>query len=168
MQQVVTFTEIVHNGTPGVNERGPYHFRVFKTTGGTRFQTFEVPIGDTILASFGQPLDVEYGVKDSTKDGKTYQNNIIKSVKQVATSPDHYAGQTDAKPSLTDALPKSYEDERQLRIMRQSALDRAINTVGHGIVQADDVSDLFKLADTYILYFEAGISAFTPEEVVTY
>jgi hypothetical protein len=161
LNQIVTLTG-VEVKSKGSNKRGPWALRIFDSAGGTKFQTFDVADGEALEAKIGTPVELTYEVEENGN----FTNNVIKSFKDAAV-PDYYsAGQTTPQAAVNT-------NDRELRIMRQSALDRAINTVGHGIVQADDVSDLFKLADTYILYFEAGISAFTqpnevPEEVVTY
>ena len=153
MQQVVTLTS-VEVKSKGSNKRGPWALRIFDSAGGTKFQTFDVADGEALEAKIGTPVELTYEVEENGN----FTNNVIKSFSDVGK----------VLSGVAEAAPPVNTNDRELRIMRQSALDRAINTVGHGIVQADDVSDLFKLADTYILYFEAGISAFTPEEVVTY
>jgi hypothetical protein len=162
MQQVVTITNVfLENGNSKATGK-PYTRYDIKTAGGTKFQTFDAALGAQAKSLEGTSVEIEYEVESRGQ----YENNVLKSI-SAAAPPDYYgAGQTTPQAAVNT-------NDRELRIMRQSALDRAINTVGHGIVQADDVSDLFKLADTYILYFEAGISAFTqpnevPEEVVTY
>jgi len=153
MQQVVTLTG-VEVKSKGSNKRGPWALRIFDSAGGTKFQTFDVADGEALEAKIGTPVELTYEVEENGN----FTNNVIKSFSDAGK----------VLSGVAEAAPPVNTNDRELRIMRQSALDRAINTVGHGIVQADDVSDLFKLADTYILYFEAGISAFTPEEVVTY
>ena len=155
MRQVVTLTG-VEVKSKGTSKRGPWALRIFDSAGGTKFQTFDVAIGESLEKSVGSAVEIEYEVEENGN----FTNNVVKSFKAAGPAPVY---------NDEGGVPvKSHQEDRELRIMRQSALDRAINTVGHGIVQADDVSDLFKLADTYILYFEAGISAFTPSEVVTY
>jgi len=153
MQQVVALTG-VEVKSKGSNKRGPWALRIFDSAGGTKFQTFDVADGEALEAKIGTPVEITYEVEENGN----FTNNVIKSFSDVGK----------VLSGVAEAAPPVNTNDRELRIMRQSALDRAINTVGHGIVQAEDVSDLFKLADTYILYFEAGISAFTPEEVVTY
>ena len=157
MQQVVTLTG-VEVKSKGSNKRGPWALRIFDSAGGTKFQTFDVSDGEALEAKIGTPVELTYEVEENGN----FTNNVIKSFKDAAVADYYGAGQSAPQAAVNT-------NDRELRIMRQSALDRAINTVGHGIVEkVDTVEDLFRLADTYILYFEAGISAFTPEEVVTY
>ena len=166
MQQVVTLTG-VEVKSKGSNKRGPWALRIFDSAGGTKFQTFDVADGEALEAKIGTPVELTYEVEENGN----FTNNVIKSFKEGAAVPDYYgAGQSAPQGAVNT-------NDRELRIMRQSALDRAINTVGHGIVEIEGVKvtpdkinpyDLFRLADTYILYFEAGISAFTPSEAVTY
>jgi hypothetical protein len=171
MQQVVTITNVFSESGNSKATGKPYTRYDIKTAGGTKFQTFDAALGAQAKSLEGASVEIEYEVESRGQ----YENNVLKSI-SAAAPPDYYgAGQSAPQAAVNT-------NDRELRIMRQSALDRAINTVGHGIVEIEGVKvtpdkinpyDLFRLADTYILYFEAGISAFTqpnevPEEVVTY
>lgn len=151
MNQVVTFVDTAVDGKKGTNKFGPFWFRVFKTAGGDRYQTFDVDLGDKIAASFGTPVEVTYEVEENGK----YQNNVLKGIREETASANLQA--------LLEQNPP--QDSRELRIMRQSGLDRAINTVKAGIVEVDGVADLFRLSDAYIDYFENGVPAQEEAEV---
>ena len=153
MNQVVTLTG-VEVKSKGSNKRGPWALRIFDSAGGTKFQTFDVAVGEALEKSLGSAVDLTYEVEENGN----FTNNVVKSFKDAGK----------VLSGVAEAAPPVNTNDRELRIMRQSALDRAINTVGHGIVEVDGVTDLFRLADQYILYFEAGISAFTPEEAEVY
>jgi len=154
----------------GNNDSGGWTLYLFKDAGGNKYQTFEDDLGLAAAGLIGKSVEVEYEVQERDLPAKgdrpatTVRNNVLKSVKEVDNGGPGQMQSVNA----AQVNSRSYDDERQLRIMRQSALDRAINTVAAGIAEVSGFRDLFEIADEFILYFEAGISAFTPEEVVTY
>ena len=152
MNQVVTFTGFEEKKR-GTNQRGEWALRIFTSAGGDKFQTFDVSLGDQVISSINSPVEVEYEIEDNGN----FKNNVIRSVKAVAAGVSTEV----AKALVASGQASVYtlpSDDRELRIMRQSGLDRAINTVAAGIAEAKTVNDLFALSDEYIRYFQNGVA----------
>ena len=144
MQQTVTLTK--HFPTHGNNSRGPWTRHDFKDAGGSKYQTFDAALGEKAAGLLNQPVEIEYEVEARGQ----YENNVLKSVKAAGGSPANPA----SVPSISQNVPS---DERELRIMRQSGLDRAINTVNAGITTVSTLEELFVISDEYIRYFQNGV-----------
>src|SRR5690348_5898358 len=150
MNQVVTFTELTLDGKSGTNKRGPFHFRVFKTSGGTRFQTFDVGLGDKILASYGQPLEVEYEVESNGQ----YENNVIKTIRLLDRA-EASTAQPEPQQNRSD-FQRSKEEVRRTESVKAAATIIVSDKWEGG----SEPSDLFALADQIAVYAEHGAEAF--------
>jgi len=152
MNQVVTFSSVETKKT-GNSKRGPWALRLFTTAGGTKFQTFDVDLGESLEGHLNLPLEITYEIEDNGD----FKNNVIKGWKPSEN------GATVSEPVQSTSNGETAE-EKQLRIMRQSALDRAISSVAGGLVTDDndvpltsvDESTLFAIADRYVDYFVNG------------
>jgi hypothetical protein len=124
----------------------------------TKYVTFKEGDGKKAEAARGKTVKLTF---TQNVDG-TYVNNTLEDIQVIESEVVKAVETAQAAQAETTAPPRSYEDERQLRIMRQSALQRAIDTAATAGEITDPI-ELFKLADTYLLYFEAGSAAFADE-----
>jgi len=165
-------TLVSHEPKSGTGQRGPWTLHVFKDSSGASFQTFEAPIGNRVYGLLNQPVVLTYTEKPA-KDPQYPPNKVIGDVR-----PDTSAGgsvapvapkgapaapptepQQNAGPSPTTLpAPVGGGDDRELRIMRQSALERAIRYQAvHPVRNQDPLpEDLYGLAEEFIHYFQTG------------
>lgn len=146
MQQVVTITGFEEKKR-GESQYGPWALRLFTTAGGTKFQTFDVDLGDSLIAGgLNTPVSVEYEIEETSKDGKTYKNNVIKGwgpPSETAT-----ASEPSQPTSSQDEFRRSKEEMRRTEAVKAAATiiaspnwqgDQSIETLG---ALAEAVSDL--------------------------
>ena len=79
MNQVVTFSSVETKKT-GVSKKGPWALRLFTTTGGTKFQTFDVDLGESLEGHLNLPLEITYEIEDNGD----FKNNVIKGWKPAS------------------------------------------------------------------------------------
>lgn len=147
--KVTTLTKV--GAFPGNGTYGPYVRSVFKDADGVEWTTFKGPVASQAEALVGQTVELE----GNEEINGQYTNRTLLKVSAVANgnAPVQPQGQTTA---THDA--GSYEQDRQLRIMRQSALDRALTAFG--IIGQDPIAaleELFELSDQFIDYFVNGV-----------
>lgn len=149
MQQVVTLTGFEEKKR-GTNKRGPWALRVFTAAGGSKFQTFDVDLGDKLVSLVNAPVEITYEVE---KNGD-FENNVVTAVK--AATEDQAA-----------AAPAPPEDPRRSKeeMRRTEALGYAIKSVQADITAVNGVSELFELAEVYVSFLANGVRS---EEPVQY
>ena len=76
MNQVVTLSSVETKKT-GTNKRGPWALRIFETAGGTKFQTFDVSLGESLESHLNLPIEITYEIEDNGD----FKNNVIKGWK---------------------------------------------------------------------------------------
>ncbi len=150
MELVATIEKVFT--TTGESSKGPWT-RYDVKAAGKKFQTFKDAVGKQAQKLEGQTVKLTY---------REVARGEYTNYELDAVEPD------DRGAAFTNAEVKeiqSSDDVRQLRIMRQSALDRAISTVAAGIVEVDGADALFAIANTYIDYFVNGVPVLADDGV---
>jgi hypothetical protein len=132
----------------GTSAKGPWTRCDFKDENDLKFSTFKGDVASVATSLIGQPVEVEF---ESKQNGE-YTNRTLLKVSAVEVAAGSASTPTEVTPSTN-----TYEDDRQLRIMRQSALDRALTA--YGIAQLDpieSIDEVYKLSDEFIHYFVNG------------
>lgn len=144
--KVTTLTKV--GAFPGNGTYGPYVRSVFKDADGVEWTTFKGELASQADALVGQTVEMEGNVEQNGQ----YTNRTLLKVSAVANG--------NLAPKVDDFTytVAPVESERQLRIMRQSALDRALTAFG--IIGQDPIAaleELFELSDQFIDYFVNGV-----------
>jgi hypothetical protein len=157
MAETVTTTLVrAFDPVSGESAKGPWTRCDFKDEQDRKFSTFKGDVASVATSLIGKPVELEFIAKENGE----YTNRTLLKVSAVN-------GATPAPSTPTVVIPATEavhtvgvtEPERQLRIMRQSALDRALTA--YGIAQQDPLLELdavYKLSDEFIDYFVNGIS----------
>lgn len=143
-----TTTLVSHEQKSGSNAKGPWTVNKFKAQDGRQYDTFDKDLAARALERLNVPSVLEY---EEVQKGQ-YTNYTLTGVAPA----DSDAAAAPSAPQ-TAAPAAGGEDDRQLRIMRQSALERAIltfNTAGQDPLTHQ--AELLELADQYIDYFVNG------------
>lgn len=158
-------TLTVYEKKEGNGARGPWTLHIYKDTAGQSFQTFEAPISNRVYGFLNKPAVIDYEQK--ARPGSEYTNNVIKGISPDETAqavsaasvasqmPPEVAELAGPLPTLTPT-PTGGADDRQIQIMRQSALERAIRfhaAFASGPIIFDDV---IHLSDRFLDYFING------------
>ena len=143
----------------GTNKEGkPYVRSVFVDDDGIEWTTFKGQLASQADALVGQTVELE-GVE--TQRGEYVNRNLV-SVKAHTNGNAPTVATPDVATLSADSTPNnspSYEETRQLRIMRQSALDRALTAFGiAGQDPIQSIDEVYDLADEFIDYFVNGAS----------
>lgn len=128
----------------------PWTLRVFQAANGNSYQTFEASIANKAYELLGEPATIEF--EEQERNG--YVNYVLLGVEPAAG-----AVESRTQPENRVSPDVVHEDDRQIRIMRQSALDRAISATAAGIAEASSEDDLYRIADRFIDYFVNGVAA---------
>lgn len=154
MQQVTTTLRQVatFNGT---SARGPWLKTVFTDDQGLEFATFKGEIASQASQLLNVPVVVSY----TEKQNGQYTNRTLEAIQAVGGAAPAPAAQP-APGIVTQYTPSAAsapESDRQLRIMRQSALERAIMSfVADGEPILTNLPGLYTLAEEFIDFFENG------------
>lgn len=158
MPKIVTTIARAFDPASGTGPSGkPWTRTDFELGTGVKVQTFKGEVASVARALVGQPVEVEY---EETQNGQ-YTNRTLLSVSAIANG-DHATPATanpspDSSNNHTLSTQTVAEPERQLRIMRQSALDRALTAFGiAGQDPIEHQSELFDLARVYVDFFTTG------------
>jgi hypothetical protein len=140
----------------GKSAKGDWVRCDFEFEGGLKASTFNGGVASAATALVGQPVEIEYEEKQNGE----YTNRTLLKVSAVngngaaptASIQDHVeVAQNTAGPS--------HEETRQLRIMRQSGLDRALTAFGiAGQDPIESLDEVYQLSDQFIDYFVNGIT----------
>lgn len=121
-----------------------------------RFTVWDAGIASQLLpyVGSGQPVTLTY----ETEVNGQYTNLIVRSAQTNGAPPA--VTQQAAAPQADSGYQRAKSPEENLRIMRQSALERAILTFGaSGASPLDDIDALLELSDQFIDYFNGGRQA---------
>lgn len=123
----------------------------FVTGDGTRYETWKAPVANVLVATMGQQVQVSGQVKS---DGRYTNLDITEAnLDIIEANPANLAAYTPSPAVETN-------EERQLRIMRQSGLERAILSFGAaGISPLENLDELLELSDQFVDYFVGGREA---------
>jgi hypothetical protein len=147
----IATTLVSHTSKSGNGQKGPWALHIFKDAAGGSYQTFEAPIGNRAFGLLNQPVVLEYEEKPA-RDPQYPPNKVIQNI-QPDTSVASPPTPATTDPSTGVVAPTG--DDRQIQIMRQSALERAIRWVGAGNFEEGDVP-LYKYAEEFLHYFQTG------------
>lgn len=139
-EQVVTITGVFTQ--QGNNARGPWTRYDVKDAGGNKYQTFDAELGAKAQAVQGQSVTLTFHEEARGQ----YTNNVLDGIKTSVN------GATNAAPSV----PSESQDDRQLRIMRQAGLERAILAASAIGIELSSVDDLYAISDQFVDYFVNG------------
>ena len=146
-EQVVTITGVFTE--QGNNSRGPWTRWDVKDAGGNKYQTFDEGLGRKAEAAKGSSVKVTY---EEVQRGQ-YVNKVLKAVEPQVAEREAIA----AVNAAAQATPyNGSETERQLRIMRQSGLERAILATQALGIEVSGVDELFEISDQFVDYFVNG------------
>lgn len=137
--------------------------------GNREYTTFKRDLAEAAKELIGREAEIDFQVKQNGN----YTNYYLDSVLPVRPSQQNGSGQL----SLDQGTPSSSE-ERELRIMRQSALARAIETLPYFEKAEQSRETLATLAEEYLSYFLsgnwennaalAGSSSFQPDDDIPF
>lgn len=150
MPQIQTVLQS-HSSNSGSNSRGGWTLHVFKAVNGDEFKTFDAGIGNKAFGLMNQPVTVEYGEKPA-KDPKYGPDKILQGITATEGAPAVQAPPVAVAPTQT--APTT--DDRQIQIMRQSALERAIRYYDAQPKDGFTTDDIYALADEFVDYFVNG------------
>ena len=129
MNQVVTFSSVETKKT-GNSKRGPWALRLFATAGGTKFQTFDVDLGESLEAHLNLPLEITYEIEDNGD----FKNNVIKGWKpasEQAVQASEPVQSVASNGAAAELRPTSSQDEfrRSKEEMRYTEAVKAAATI---------------------------------------
>lgn len=137
----------------GTGAKGPWTLSIFKASDGREYTTLDGALASKASALVGQPVRLSYTLRQNGK----YTNYNLADVQPVEGVEGHVVQSVSAAQNGT-----SPDEERQLRIMRQSALERALRAFEIAVSQGApldpvaNTSELYELADEFIDYFTNG------------
>ena len=139
----------------------PYSKHLFVGPDGKDFVTFNSGVATAARAGLAGPITILF---DEEQNGQ-YTNRTIREVVDEPQSenvtPITSAPTVAAEPKAPEGgtTPRQYLDQRETRILRQSALSRAIAAFeAAGLNPVTDSEALLELAEEYKSYFENGLS----------
>jgi len=147
MNQVVTFSSVETKKT-GNSKRGPWALRLFTTAGGTKFQTFDVDLGESLEGHLNLPLEITYEIEDNGD----FKNNVIKGWKPASEQAANSAQASEPVQSTSndrDAKQRSKEEVRYTASVQAAATILASEkdfTVEELKSVADAINDLITAA----------------------
>lgn len=132
----------------GTNQRGPWVKTVFTAQGGREYSTFKGDVASKANGFLGQPVNVTY----SEKQNGQYTNYTLEDVASTnGSAPQQQA------PAPAPEEGAQHSPGKEMKIHRQSALDRAITCFGiAGIDPLQNLDELYELSDQFIEYFNNG------------
>lgn len=152
MQQVTTTLRQVATFS-GTSARGPWLKTVFTDEQGVEYATFKGEVASVA----NQLLNVPVVVSFTEKQNGQYTNRTLEAVTPTAGATPSPSPAQAAAPAYTPSPAVTTEPDRQLRIMRQSALERAIMSfVADGEPILTNLTGLYQLAGEFIDFFENG------------
>jgi hypothetical protein len=141
-----------HQSKSGSNAKGGWTMHIFKTADGTSYQTFDTALGNKAYGLLNQPVSLIF---ESETRGD-YTNNVLKSIDGAAGAAPAAPAATAAATAVAPIQTGETDDQKQVRIMRQSALERAILAGTEGYIEIKSVDDLYALSDQFLDYFKNG------------
>lgn len=139
----------------GTGAKGPWTLSIFRASDGREYTTLDGALASKASALVGQPVRLSYTLRQNGK----YTNYNLADVQPVEGVEGHVVQDKTPTGPLSGI---NHEDERQLRIMRQSALERALRAFEIAVSQGApldpvaNTSELYELADEFIDYFTNG------------
>lgn len=151
MKVTTTLTSVeTRNGT---SPRGPWTLSIFKTSGGQDFSTLDGGLASLASSLIGKPVEIEY---EERTNAKGYKNFSLTGVQAVGAG--EVAVVTPDAGTYANGSRPEYGADKELRIMRQSALDRALTAFGiAGQDPLESINEVYDLADQFIDYFVNGV-----------
>ena len=164
-------TLVSHEPKSGTGQKGPWTLHIFKDAAGQSYKTFEAPIGNRAYGLLNLPAVLTYTEKPA-KDPQYPPDRVIQDVQQDLSFPAAPVAPVapQAAPALpptvnlptiwqnaptTPANPVGGGDDRQVQIMRQSALERAIRA-RVGLDYGSEELGLYQLSEEFLHYFQTG------------
>ena len=142
------------NEVYGPSDYGFYDVKATGEDGDIKLSTKNRDVASEAKGGIGGYWRITYATKINEKDGKTYTNHYLDKVEPIMGEPPP----TPAAPSAP--APARGSPEAELRIMRQSALQRAIMAMGP-IQKGDDpeqvINTYLALSERFLNYFTHGI-----------
>lgn len=143
----------------GNGNRGPWVLHLFKDSAGGSYQTFEAPISNKAYGLLDKPVVLTYEEKPA-RDPQYPPNKVIKGIEPDLSAPAvseaPVASQTPPTVASSALIPvSSGADDRQIQIMRQSALERAIRA-SIGEIDLTYKKSTYDLAEEFLHYFQTG------------
>jgi hypothetical protein len=121
LQQVVTVTGVDVKKT-GTSKRGPWALRLFDTAGGTKFQTFDVELGEFLQTKIGESVEITYEIEENGD----FKNNVIQSIKPAT------AEQAATAPTQADDPRRSKEELGELHLSHPCLAARLSEPLSNG------------------------------------
>ncbi len=135
----------------GTSAKGPWVKTVFVDDGGTEYATFKGEVASVVQGFLNTPAKIEY---DEKQNGQ-YTNRTL-----LAITPGNGAAPTPVAATPTAVTPtqtSESNDERQLRIMRQSGFKCAILAFqAAGIDPIQSFDEVCEFTDNAVDYFMNG------------
>ncbi len=131
----------------GVSAKGPWTKTVFTDQNGTEFATFKGDVASVAQGFINVPATISYMEEQKGQ----YTNRTLLAI--VAAS----NGSVPHAEVATPQAAATSQEVRELRIMRQSGLDRALTAfaiAGQDPIQS--LEELYQLSDQFIDYFVNG------------
>jgi hypothetical protein len=160
LPQVKT-TLIGYQAKNGTGARGPWTLHLYTDAAGQSYRTFEAPISNRVYGLLNQPVVLTYEEKPA-RDPQYPPNRVIQDVQQDLSFPAAPVAPVAAQaaPALPPTTPPAPvgggADDRQVQIMRQSALERAIRWIDVLGVAAYEGDDPYALTEEFLHYFQTG------------
>lgn len=157
--KVITTLTRAFDPQSGVGANGqPWTRSDFEAANGMKFSTFKGDIASVAAALLNQTAEIEYTEKQNGQYTNRTLLGITPRPEFGGAQVTHSAPATALhSPPSTHTASSSISPDRELRIMRQSALDRALTAFGiEGLNPIQDSDALFQLADEFIDYFNNG------------
>ena len=152
MQTQTVFTG--YDTKSGNGKKGPWTLHLFTDKNDQVYKTFETALANELAGTRGQQVTVEYEERPSRGDYPP--DKIVQKLISAGNAVNTTSG---AAVSVgEDGVVKhvvTTPDDRQMQIMRQSALERAIRFYALGSTKPTPAS-LFALSDKFVDYFVHG------------
>jgi hypothetical protein len=152
----VHVTLVEHTKKEGNSQHGTWVLNLFKDAAGVTYQIFTDPktgIANKTAHLLNQPAILEYRDKPA-KDPQYPPNKEIVDIQPDTSAPAvSEAPVASQAPPTRAAFALSSGDDRQIQIMRQSALERAIRWFG---VAGEGWPGLYVQSEEFLHYFQTG------------
>ena len=141
-----------------------------KASDGRYYGTFDEDLGKQAGLLRGQTVNIEYGVRESTKGDKVYTNYDLKGlsasdVSNVSTNTSSPSEGVSVAPVASQGYVSTSKD---LQIARAVALKAAVETFATGALEISTAPEILQVADSFTDWLLNGSanptsSGFTPE-----
>ena len=150
-EQIVTISKVFEEH--GNGQKGPWTRYDVKDAGGNKYQTFNAQLGAQAKEAQGKSVILTYHEEARGQ----FTNYVIDAIKAQGSLVEAAQEAVNAPKS---AASTETDGDRQLRIMRQSGLERAILTAAQlpdiFTRPIESVDELYALADQFVDYFVNG------------